>query len=76
MSLSKERAVEALNGCLELNAYRRGVLKNFLCSLTENDLAAAALVAGINTTSDDEIAGFLDDYSARGVIGLHSFNLS
>ena len=62
MVLSRDRAASALGGCADLSDFRRGALRSFLSSLSDNELIAMRIGDG---ASNDEIAGYLDGEEKR-----------
>ena len=62
MALTRDRAESALGGCADLSDFRRGALRSFLSSLSDNELIAMRIGDG---ASNDEIAGYLDGEEKR-----------
>ena len=67
MGLLRKRAEDALDGCAELSAFRRGGIKSFLSGLSDDQLLAMRIR---DDASGDEIAGFLDREEKSGEDGL------
>ena len=62
MRLTRERAVEALDGCAALGPFRRGAIKSFLFALSDDELLGMRIGGDADK---DEIAGYLDGEEKR-----------
>ena len=69
MGLSRDRTESALKGCVELSKFRRGALRSFLSTLSDDALMAMRMEDGAD---DDEIVGFLDMEERSGKMILRA----